>query len=197
MAAVIPDARLIYLVRDPVERIISFYRFARFVLRNETRELTDAIRDFETSRYVMGSLYGLQLEQYLGFFPREQLLVVEQADLLNRRAQTMRLVFGFAGVDEHVTPAGLSREHNPTEGLRANAAGRAAIALLGRGLGESASAAIRARVPLALARPLLRNPRPPAVQLDPRLRAELEDYLREDANRLRRHTGRQFASWSV
>jgi hypothetical protein len=58
MASVVPDARLIYLVRDPIERMLSLYRFARFVLQNETRTLTDAVRDFDTSRYVVGSRYA-------------------------------------------------------------------------------------------------------------------------------------------
>src|SRR5215212_8193151 len=100
MARVVPDARLIYLVRDPVERVVSFYRFARFVLRNETRELTEAVREFDASRYVVGSRYALQLERYLDYYPRGHILVVEQRDLLHRRAETMRLVFGFAGVNE-------------------------------------------------------------------------------------------------
>jgi hypothetical protein len=197
IARVVPDARLIYLVRDPIERIVSAYRFARFVLRNERRELTEAVRDFEASRYVMGSRYGLQLEQYLAYYPPERILLVEQSDLLYRRVQTMRLVFGFAGVDENLTAVELSREHNPTEGLRANRVGRGAIALLDRALGPSRAAALRARVPLSLVRPLLQAPSAPEVQLDPSLRAELEDYLGEDTNRLRRLTGRQFEMWSV
>ncbi len=197
MARVVPDARLIYLVRDPIERILSFYRFARFVLRNETRELAEAVRDFEVSRYVVGSRYALQLERYLAYYPSEQILVVEQRDLLHRRVQTMRLVFGFAGVDESFSAAGLSREHNPTEGLRANRAGRAAIALLDRALGPSRAAALRARVPFSFVRPLLEAPGGPEVQLDPSLRSELEEYLREDANRLRRLTGHEFETWSV
>jgi Sulfotransferase domain len=197
MASVIPGARLIYLVRDPIERLFSAYRFARFVLRNETREFSEAVRDFDASRYVVGSRYALQLEQYLAYYSREQILVLEQADLLNRRAQTMRVVFRFARVDENFAAVELSREHNPTEGLRANRAGKAAIALLDRVFGPSRAAALRARVPLPLARPLLRAPSAPEVQLDDGLRAELKNFLGEDASRLRRLTGQRFATWSV
>jgi hypothetical protein len=197
MANVVPDARLIYLVRDPIERILSLYRFARFVLRNETRELTEAVRDFDSSRYVVGSRYALQLEQYLGYYPPEQILVVEQSDLLYRRMQTMRLVFGFAGVDQSFTAVEISREHNPTDGLRANRVGRAAIVVLDRALGPSRAAALRARVPLSLVRPLLQAPSGPYVHLEPSVRSELEAFLSEDANRLRRLTGRQFEGWSV
>jgi hypothetical protein len=167
------------------------------VLRNETRELTEAVRDFEASRYVLGSRYGLQLESYLAYYPPERILVIEQSDLLYRRAQTLRLVFGFAGVDESFTAVELSREHNPTEGLRANRAGRGAIALLDRALGPSRGAAVRARVPLSLVRPLLQASSVPEVRLDPNLRDELEGFLAEDANRLRRLVGRQFEMWSV
>jgi Sulfotransferase domain len=197
MASLIPDARLIYLVRDPIERLISYYRFARFVLKNETRELGEAVRDFDRSRYVVGSRYALQLEQFFPYYPPEQILVLEQADLRDRRAATMRRVFRFLVVDENFEAPELSREHNPTEGPRPNRAGDAAIALLDRAFGPSRAAAFRARVPLLLARPLMRSLRAPEVQLDPGLHAELEEFLRADANRLRRLTGQNFESWSV
>jgi hypothetical protein len=197
MASVVPDARLVYLVRDPIERMLSLYRFARFVLRNETRELTEAVRDFETSRYVVGSRYALQLEQYLPLYPIERVFVIEQSDLRHRRAETMRLVFEFVGVDMAFEAPQLTREHNPTQGLRANRAGDAAIRLLDRTLGPRRAAAMRARVPLSVVRPLLTAPTPPPVELDPCLRAELEAFLGEDADRLRRLTGRRFEAWSV
>lgn len=197
MASVVPDARLVYLVRDPIERMLSLYRFARFVLRNESRELTQAVRDFETSRYVVGSRYALQLEQYLPFYPSERVVVIEQSELRHRRAETMRRIFEFVGLDATLEAPQLAREHNPTQGLRANRAGHAAIGLLDRAMGPRRAAAFRARVPQAVVRPLLHAPSAPAVELDPSLRGELEAFLGEDAERLRRLTGRRFETWSV
>jgi hypothetical protein len=173
MASVVPDARLVYLVRDPIERMLSLYRFARFVLRNESRELTQAVRDFETSRYVVGSRYALQLEQYLPFYPSERVVVIEQSELRHRRAETMRRIFEFVGLDATLEAPQLAREHNPTQGLRANRAGHAAIGLLDRAMGPRRAAAFRARVPQAVVRPLLHAPSAPAVELDPSLRGEL------------------------
>jgi hypothetical protein len=109
----------------------------------------------------------------------------------------MRSVFEFVGVDATFEAPQLAREHNPTQGLRANRAGQTAIRLLDRALGSRRAAALRARVPLSVVRPLLHAPSTPAVELDPGVRAELETLFREDAERLRHLTNRRFETWCV
>ena len=69
MHSVIPDAKLIYIVRDPMERMMSqlvddFSSFAHIY-----QDLQSALLPFDTSPFVASSLQCFQLEQYLPYYP--------------------------------------------------------------------------------------------------------------------------------
>ena len=108
MAATLPEARLIYMVRDPIDRMLSHY------LHNagggyEDRPLPEALGDPHAA-YVDRSRYFFQLEPYLEAFEPDRIMVVSREELLRDRAQTMRRVFGFLGVDEGFTSEQFERE---------------------------------------------------------------------------------------
>jgi Sulfotransferase domain len=69
MASVIPDAKLIYLVRDPIERIVSCYVDNRSTAKDD-RCLREAVIEPADNLYLWESSYCMQLEQYLEHFPR-------------------------------------------------------------------------------------------------------------------------------
>lgn len=98
MAAVIPSARLLYLVRDPVARAVSQYRHHR-ADGTEHRPLQEALLD-PRSQYVSRGCYHDRLRPFLTHFPREQLAIVPQEALLTARRATLRSLFRFLGVDE-------------------------------------------------------------------------------------------------
>ena len=191
MRTVIPSARFIYLVRDPVERIVSHYMH-RLERGNEKQSLNEALREFEGNQYVDCSRYHMQLQQYLCHFSQSQILVVSAEGMKENRHETLRDVFRFLNVDESVrsprhdaiyhasTPHGLVRR--TAEGTR-----------LGR--------KIRTYVPHSIVHWAAtrgdkeREVVPPS--LDPGLRQALCDYLREDVERLRTQVGRDFAEWSI
>jgi hypothetical protein len=96
----VPDAKLIYLVRDPVERLIAdFNHHAAAGL--ERRSLDEAVKDFEsgTNFYVCASCYGTQIGRYLDYFDPSRLLILQQSDLKSRRQETLRRVFSVLGVE--------------------------------------------------------------------------------------------------
>jgi len=104
----VPDARLIYMVRDPISRILSHWRHATGA-GYETRPMGDVLtRDDQT--YVTRSLYWMQLQPYLELFPREQIQVFAQEELHADREGTMRRAFEFAGVDPGFTSEQFERE---------------------------------------------------------------------------------------
>ena len=195
MAKIIPDARLIYLVRDPIERLLSHYRFARWVDRSEDRSFDEAIADLEASHYVAASRYGMQLERYLEHFPVSRILVIDRADLATNRADTLAQVFRFLAVDDGFTTPAFAHEHNPTDGLHANVVGGLAIRLLDTAFGGGRSAAIRSGTPRALIRPLLRSPRAQPIELESALHEDLIAYFKPDSDRLRALTDNAFADW--
>jgi hypothetical protein len=157
-AQVVPNARLVYLIREPIERMRSHYRHA--VLRDhEARSFGEAVRD-PAARYVTSSLYYSCLAPYLERFGREQVLVVRMEDLVGDGEPGWRAVLDHLGLS-HQPPPGTV--HNRTSGKRPpRAIGRA---LFGRGLG-AAPKWTPAWVRSAGRRVLLRN-----IDDDPRLRS--------------------------
>ncbi len=97
MAQVIPDARLVYLVRDPVDRAVSQYAHHR---RDgaEHRPLSEALLD-EDSQYLARSRYAERLRPHLQHRPGAQILVVVQERLRDRPREELRRLFDFVGVD--------------------------------------------------------------------------------------------------
>jgi hypothetical protein len=197
MASVVPDAKLIYLVRDPIERLVSGYRFRRWVLQREDRSLEDALADFETSRHVAASCYAMQLEQLFPYYPLERILVLEQRALAERRIETLRRAFRFLEVDETFHSHEFERNYNQTDGLRANAIGQKAIALLDSTLGPRLSVRVRTHTPAFVSRPLQRRSQVPDVTLPDDLRGRLVDHIKPDTDRLRGYTGEAYADWST
>jgi len=95
MAQVVPDARLIYLVRDPIARMRSMYMHQVSAGR-ERRRAEAALLD---DRYLGPSLYGFQLAAFLGHFDRRQVLVIASEVLRDRPREALTAVFGHLGVD--------------------------------------------------------------------------------------------------
>ena len=196
MQAVIPGARLVYLVRDPIERIVSHY-VHRSVNHPYIGSLEEALADPEHGpELVAYSRYWHQLEQYLAYFPPEQILVVESDELGSRRDETLRRVFRFLGVDPDYRSPDFAEWHNPgvTHG-RTTRTGQRVLRVLHRTLGANAALAVRRAAPAAV-KARFRTPYERPVP-SPELRARLEDELREDVERLRAHTGLAFSGWSI
>lgn len=102
MHRMLPDAKLIYLVRDPIERIISHY-FHQYTDRAEHRSLEDALNNFDLNHYVFTSQYGLQIEKILEYYDESQLMIIDLVDLSNQPLQVLKKVFEFLGVDSSFT----------------------------------------------------------------------------------------------
>jgi hypothetical protein len=194
--AAVPDAKLIYLVRDPVERTIS--DFVHHVARgDEHRSLDEALKDFSDpgNYYVTASRYALQVGRYLDRFPASSLLVLEQSELRDRRDETMRTVFGFLGVD----PAFQSPEFDVELLKRDDYFERGSAAWR---LRESPVGAWFRRLPLRhrlrvarLARRVLPQEQRPT--LDPPLEAELAEFLMPEVEQLRQITGKPLEGLSA
>jgi Sulfotransferase domain len=191
----LPDVRLVYLVRDPVERTVSHW-LHRASTHHEMPSFEDAL-DSEQGEWIVGlSRYWLQLEQYLAHFPPEQILVVDSDDLRERRDETLARIFGFVGVDPGFRSPEFEREHLPVaRPMRRTGAGHAVLDGLHRSLGPERTRTILARTPAVLKTPFRRTVERPVVS--EAARARLEHELRPDVERLRAHTGEAFAGWSI
>lgn len=115
MQAVVPHAKLVYIVRDPLDRLVSHYIHAVSYGR-ETRPLSEALATLDGNPYVTRSLYHLQLRAFLERYPRDRILLLFQEDLLHRRRETLHRLFAFLGVDASFDATGFAeRRHVSSE----------------------------------------------------------------------------------
>jgi hypothetical protein len=195
--AAIPDVKLVYLVRDPVDRAISHYLGWRSG-NAEFRPLEEATRDIDNpyNPFIAAGRYATQLEQYKSQFEPGQLLVIEQNDLLLRRRESLRRVFRFLGVDEEFVSPQFDQRWGTRESKRAWTG-------VGRSLAYSRLAdAVRALPPgprQAIFRPIrkLTTRKLEAPQVNQELRRRLEDAFREEVERFRDLTGLALADWAI
>ena len=193
----VPEAKFIYVVRDPVERTISHYNHM-VASEGERRSLEQALGDLSDPRSpsICASLYGLQLELYLRQFPQERLMVVDQADLLNDRRSTLRRIFGFLEVDEGFDSQLFDDEFLKTSERHTYPPGFASFVELHliprlRWLPPKVRRTLRLSVERTIFPPLQTS------EPDEDLRASLREYFSSEAQRLRELTGEKFPSWSV
>jgi hypothetical protein len=122
----VPDARFILLLRDPVERAYSHFDLSRR-RNNEPLERFEDALDAEPERlkgereklladetyfshshqhhsYLTRGLYADQLEYWFQFFPREQILILRSEDMYEQTAEVFKQTCHHIGVREIVLP---------------------------------------------------------------------------------------------
>ncbi|MEM9460475.1 MAG: sulfotransferase [Myxococcota bacterium] len=97
----VPDAKLIYLMREPVARlhseVMQGIKYSQHVLgqtelpRSVQEVILANLSTLHAGRYIE------QIERYLGVFPREQLMVVLHEDLVSAPRATLARIFAFLG----------------------------------------------------------------------------------------------------
>lgn len=105
-----PDARLVYLMRDPVARAISHYWYD---VRTgfEKRPIATAI--FGEPKYVDFSNYAMQLKHYLQLFSRDQIYIETFEEMVRQPVAVVKAILGWLGLDpELYCPEGANKSYN-------------------------------------------------------------------------------------
>jgi len=120
--AICPGVKLIVLLRNPVDRAYSHYNM-EVTRRNETLEFKEAV-DAEHDRlagetekiltqplyksmahqhfsYCARGQYADQLKQWLKYFPREQIMILETGELRRQPEKQVGAVFDFLGLSQY------------------------------------------------------------------------------------------------
>ncbi|MEL7034516.1 MAG: sulfotransferase domain-containing protein [Cyanobacteria bacterium J06592_8] len=108
LAKCLPNVKLIYIIRNPVDRAYSFYQY-RFkgsqrnpeflAKRNElmtAKTFEEAIQ--QQSEFIDSSFYLYQIEKYLEYYPRESFLFLLMEDLTQQPLQALNQICQFIGV---------------------------------------------------------------------------------------------------
>ncbi len=88
--SVIPETKLIYVVRDPIERIVAHW--AQTQEDGDRTSLEEALADYDRPDHpiVCASKYATQIERFLGvFLSPEQILVLDMHQLSASRLETI------------------------------------------------------------------------------------------------------------
>lgn len=192
VAETLPKARLIYIMRHPVERAISQCRYHIWDGWEKERNLETALRC--NPFYVDTSCYAMQIAQYLEHFPLDSMLLIPSEDLKNQRESTMKKIFGFIGVSPDWSVPNVETEFNPTDEKR-----------LPRSLDRVIRSiplyeTIATHTPIRLKRVKYRamtKPMGATPSISLELRRELEESLRPDVKRLQQFMSSGFDGWGL
>lgn len=199
---VIPEAKLIYLVRDPIDRLVAHYAQHR-INRKENRTLEEAVSralrtgDDPLNPYLCTSMYATQVDRYLEVFPAERLHVIDNAEMRQDRRAVLRETFAFLGVDEAFDTPRFDEVLNTKRDQRR--LGSVGARLMSSRAARLVETHVPRRVRGPVTKPLTRALSDPVERprLPAHLREELREVLAPEVDRLRRLTGKRFASWSV
>jgi hypothetical protein len=197
MADLVPDARLIYLVRDPVERALAEY-VEEATWGVMAGDVEDQLRDSDAphNRLLAPSRYAVQLTEFRRRFDPDRILVVDLADLAEEPAKTVAAVFAFLELDPIDLDDEALRPRNAwgfkgTHPAWYRALRRPALIRAVHRLPTERLEGLRAFVRRRISRPVERPE--PSEETLARVRAELAP----DVAQLRAMTGLPFARWSL
>jgi hypothetical protein len=194
--SLLPHTKLIYILRDPIDRMISHY-VQKYSEGRENRTLEGALKNFDdTNSYVIRSKYYTQLQQYLEYFPESNILIVTAEDLYGQRRKTLQGIFKFLDVDDTFYSEKFADiKHKSVDKGRRGRIGQLLKRLSERNIAKVFSTDTRMRIGRILHLPF--STEIERAELDESLRADLIDFLREDIDRLREHTGFDLETWCV
>ena len=115
MSHCLPGLKLIYIVRHPLDRIVSQWRHYRG--RNPgCAAFQDLMRDQNLKRRIVGcSMYYQQLSRYRLFFPDAQIHALTFEELISSPKDALRLMLGFLGVKPRLKTLLDSKDYLPLE----------------------------------------------------------------------------------
>ncbi|GAB3652810.1 hypothetical protein GCM10027589_10570 [Actinocorallia lasiicapitis] len=202
--ALIPDVRLIVVLRDPVERAHSNWTHLWSAGLEPVDDIVEACRLEEERKadgwsafwhYLDLGRYGEQLEHLYTLFSREQVLVFRYWDLLYEPAATLDRVFAFLGVEQGLVP------DVPKANVTAHPEPTWRRAVLARALRVATAVdsvlpghPLRATVTVPLERALQRGG-PARRPLTWAERSALLPFFEADVKLLEKVTGEDFADW--
>lgn len=198
IAQVLPGVRLVYVIRDPVERIRSHYQH---LVMTGVEKCPPQVAVLENPIYLACSRYAMQLERYLDHFPRDQILIVTSETLKTERVTTVQQVYEFLRVDSASVPEVLGTEfyrtaQRPTYPRAVLRARRFATRHMVKSrFARTFAETVLARRPGGGVSAGASESEAADQVLDQHLRRQLADLLREDLARLRRYMPADFDGW--
>lgn len=185
MAALLPDVKLVYVVRDPIDRVLSHY--VHDIAAASTRDsFHDWVKDPERSIGVQTSRYHWQLSLYLEQYPADRIRVIDMNRIRREPVAVTTELLEWVGLDPAFDEAVVGRRvHDSRNKIAPNALGRLFWS------NKKMRRKLRSRVPWLVGRPIV------TPEWLPEDRQRVADYLADDVAALRRLTGQGFDDWNL
>jgi hypothetical protein len=199
MHELLPQVKLIYLVRDPIERAVSHYMH-NWAARLETNKIEDAFQPVYESWYLNTSLYYYQISHYLEYYSEKDIPIVQSEQLRKRRIETLEEIFRFIGADPSYKDTKFAEEYHisaekkrrdPVHAFfRTSPWGRPVRNIVKQIVSNNLIE--RAKRLMRLTRNKVQKSTPSKEILH-----QARDYLQKDIDQFRTLTGNEFREWSV
>ena len=198
MYSILPEAYLIYILRDPISRMLSQIHH-QWLDGRETRDIEEIIAD-DTDRwnYRSYSMYYNQLEKFLAYYKKEKILIVTLETLSQSPQLVMSDIFSFLNVDSTFYIESFRDIHH-------NSAPKKLPGKFLRAINNSyipkSLIAVKSKVTKLIPRQMYKRLRQgmehhiPKPKLTDSEQAKLISVFREDVSKLRSFTGRDFSEW--
>jgi len=185
IASLVPSARLIYLLRHPIQRIQAHY-LHDVAARRERRPIEEAVA--LSTRFVTASSYAKWIDGYLEHFDRSQLLLIKTEDMRDRREVVLDRVLTHIGLQPGWRPGNLAKEYHRTGDKRIP---RPGVKLLRKLPGARFVAG--SKLTRGLSRPIDTT----TASVSPELEGKLRTALAPDLERLRGYMEPGFDPWGL
>jgi hypothetical protein len=191
-----PEARLLYIMRDPIERAISQYWHA-VRKRSEIRAMVQAMR--QNKSYLNIGNYAMQLEPYLDSFGADRIWALTFEELRADTLGSLQNIWRWLGVDHGYVPPRLTRTTHATPDVvlqnRKNLSMKPLIRLNKRTLNspKMTQAIKRVERDLRLIKKKVDRRRVDTVEVEQFLRP----ILQEQTEQLQSMLGREFPEWTT
>jgi len=191
----LPDVKLIYIIRDPINRILSDY-VHDFISGIETRSLNEIFNNTGNNPYINRSKYFMQLNQYFTYFPFSRIHLLTQEELSYNRNATLKKIFQFLKVDDQFESKSFTRELHLSSNKRQKTK-------FGRNISQTIFFSKLDRLPInirykiqdLLIYPFTKMYSPPTIA--EKVYQTIFEQLKDDLDSLRSLTGRKFVNWSI
>ncbi|NJL86465.1 MAG: sulfotransferase [Leptolyngbyaceae cyanobacterium SM1_1_3] len=106
-----PEARFIYVLRDPIERTISHY-LHEVRQGNEYNDMLTAI--MKQPLYGSVSNYENQLRQFLNYFDLDQFFIFTFEEMIENTLESVKRIFDWLSIDGSFSPPNLEQKSHTT-----------------------------------------------------------------------------------
>ena len=198
LAKYCPDIKLIYLVRDPIKRIISHFNEAQEGGYAPEEGLNASLRNNPSHHYIKTSMYYEQIGQYLPYFNKSQLLVVSLEELKDNRLSCLNEIFTFLGVKRMIDDTAFDYKLNQGTTKRTRNNWNAVLSSIWKIIPKSL--VLQNLKTEIKKRSWFNNLTTDEIKketLSEEVTALLKKELKEDVSKLREYTGKMFDVWSL